>query len=139
MTSGTILRPSSTGGQCRPRNGCGTWNGCAGSTMDIALHEDYLEFLQLLNSRQIEYLIIGAYAVGYHGYARTTEDLDIWVAVSRENADRLVDALREFAINGPELVPELFLQEPHFVRLGRGNVRIEIGTGISGVRFSECF
>src|SRR5437667_3423737 len=107
--------------------------------MDIALHDDYREFLQLLNSKQIDYLIIGAYAVGYHGYARTTEDLDIWVAVSRENADKLVAALREFGLDGPEVVPELFLQAPHFVRLGRGEVRIEIGTGISGVRFSECF
>jgi hypothetical protein len=62
--------------------------------MDLQLPQDFKEFLVLLNSEKIEYLIIGGYAVSYHGYPRPTGDLDIWVAVSPNTADRLLAALR---------------------------------------------
>jgi hypothetical protein len=47
--------------------------------MDLALPNDFKEFLRLLNSYQVEYLLIGGYAVGYHGYPRATNDMDVWV------------------------------------------------------------
>lgn len=47
--------------------------------MDLELPDDFKEFLKLLNSHQVEYLLIGGYAVGYHGYPRTTNDMDVWV------------------------------------------------------------
>ena len=57
--------------------------------MDITqLPQDFKEFLQLLNDKKVKYLLIGGYAVGYHGYPRATVDMDIWIAIERENAKR---------------------------------------------------
>jgi predicted nucleotidyltransferase len=100
---------------------------------------DLREFLKLLNSKKVEYLLIGGYAVGFYGYPRATADMDIWVAMSAENAAKLVAALREFGFDVPELKPELFMQEDSIVRLGEPPLRLEILTSISGVTFEECY
>jgi predicted nucleotidyltransferase len=107
--------------------------------MAIKLPPDFSEFLKSLNDHGVKYLVIGGYAVGYHGYPRATGDLDIWVALERTNAERLVAALREFGFDVPALSPELFLQENSMVRMGVPPLRIEIMTAISGVRFDECY
>lgn len=73
----------------------------------IRLPRDFKEFLKLLNLKQVDYLLIGGYAVGYHGYPRPTGDLDIWVAVHRRNAENIVDALKEFGFGVPELSVDL--------------------------------
>lgn len=105
----------------------------------IHLPPDFKEFLKLLNAHQVEYLLIGGYAVGYHGYPRATADMDIWIAMNPANAEKVVTVLREFGFNLPDLSPELFLKEWQIVRLGVPPVRIEIATTISGVNFSECY
>ena len=107
--------------------------------MAIKLPQDFKEFLRLLRSHGSRYLLVGGYAVGYHGYPRPTGDLDIWVALEPGNADRIVAALREFGFDTPELNPSLFLQLRSLVRMGNYPVRIEIMTSISGVSFEECY
>ena len=103
------------------------------------LPPDFKEFLRLLNAHKVEYLLIGGYAVGYHGYPRATAGMDIWVAVHPANADRIVAALKEFGFDLPDLSPELFLREWQIIRLGVPPIRIEIATTISGVDFGECY
>ena len=105
----------------------------------VNLPPDFKEFLRLLNSRDIKYLLVGGYAVGYHGYPRATADLDVWVATDLENAEKIVGALIEFGFDMPELHPELFRKEDQVIRMGRPPIRIEILTSISGVDFSECY
>jgi predicted nucleotidyltransferase len=105
----------------------------------IHLPSDFKEFLKLLNAHQVEYLLIGGYAVGYHGYPRATADMDIWIANNPVNADRIVAALREFGFDLAELSPQLFLKEWQVIRLGVPPVRVEIATTISGVDFDDCF
>jgi len=105
----------------------------------IHLPPDFKEFLKLLNAHQVEYLLIGGYAVGYHGYPRATVDMDIWIAMHPDNADRIVAVLKEFGFDPPELSPDMFLKEWQIIRLGVPPVRIEIATTISGVNFSECY
>ena len=107
--------------------------------MDMELPLDFKEFLNLLNVRAVEYLLIGGYAVGYHGYPRTTNDIDVWIALNRENARRVETVLKEFGFNIPELSTDLFLKENSIVRMGLPPMRIEILTGISGVKFEECY
>lgn len=107
--------------------------------MGPELPKDFKEFLNLLRSRGVRYLLIGGYAVGYHGYPRATGDMDIWVAVSPENADRAVETCREFGFSTPDLGPDLFLREWGVVRMGHPPLRIEILTSISGVSFDECY
>jgi len=59
----------------------------------ILLPPDFKEFLQLLNDHQVDYLLIGGYAVGYYGYPRATGDMDIWVAIHPDNAEKLITIL----------------------------------------------
>ena len=104
----------------------------------IHLPPDFKEFLKLLDTHQVEYLLIGGYAVGYHGYPRATADMDIWIAMHPANSDRIVNVLKEFGFDFPELSPELFLKDWQIIRLGVPPVRIELATTISGVNFAEC-
>jgi hypothetical protein len=105
----------------------------------IHLPQDFKEFLRLLNENQVEYLLIGGYAVGYFGYPRATSDMDIWVAINPSNADKIVTVLKEFGFNPPDLSKDLFMKEWQLIRFGIPPVRIEISTSISGVNFDECF
>ena len=105
----------------------------------IRLPPDFKEFLNLLNSHQIEYLLIGGYAVGYHGYPRATADMDLWVAIHEQNAERLVTVLKKFGFNVPELSENLFMKANQIVRMGVPPMRIELLTTISGVSFEECY
>lgn len=107
--------------------------------MDITLPLDFKEFLNLLNENHVSYLLIGGYAVGYHGYPRATNDMDIWIAISPDNSNRVVNVLREFGFDTPDLTPTLFLKEKNIVRMGIPPMRIEITTSISGVEFADCF
>lgn len=105
----------------------------------IRLPPDFKDFLQLLNSHQVEYLLIGGYAVGYHGYPRATGDMDIWIAIHRRNAEKVVAVLKEFGFDLPELSVGLFLKENQVIRMGVSPVKIDIATTISGVSFAECY
>ena len=107
--------------------------------MALTLPPDFKEFLKLLKEHDVHYLLIGGYAVGYHGYARATEDMDIWVAVHPDNAHKLVSTLRAFGFDDSILQPELFLQIPKIIRMGFPPMRLEITTSISGVEFGECY
>ncbi|WP_325309166.1 DUF6036 family nucleotidyltransferase [Longimicrobium sp.] len=107
--------------------------------MEIRLPQDFKEFLRLLRSHGVRYLLVGGYAVTYHGYPRATGDLDVWVAIDPQNAQRIVDALRDFGFDTPELSPALFLQDGKMVRMGNVPLRIEVLTVISGVEFDECY
>ena len=86
--------------------------------MDLELPPDFKEFLRLLKEYNVRYLLIGGYAVGYHGYARATEDMDIWVAIHPDNAQKIVTVLKVFGFDLPELKPELFLREKQIIRMG---------------------
>lgn len=107
--------------------------------MAIELPTDFSEFLRLLDAKGVRYLLIGGYAVGYHGYPRATNDLDIWIAVSEENAARMVEALEEFGFAAPELSAGLFLRPDNIVRMGIPPMRIEVLMTISGVTFESCY
>ena len=107
--------------------------------MEINLPLDFKEFLKLLNEKGVRYLLIGGYAVGYHGYPRATGDMDVWIAIHPENAQKMVAVLKDFGFDNPELTPELFLQKNKIIRMGHPPMRLEISTGISGVEFEECY
>jgi predicted nucleotidyltransferase len=107
--------------------------------MDILLPLDFKDFLKLLNDKEVEYLLIGGYAVAYHGYPRATNDIDVWIAINPSNAERIVSALREFGFDSQDLSTHLFLTENRIIRMGMPPMRIEIATTISGVNFEECY
>jgi hypothetical protein len=104
-----------------------------------SLPHDFKEFLKLLGSNGVEYLLIGGYAVNVYGYVRTTNDLDIWININPENAASVDRALRQFGFALTALTPDLFLTPNNVVRMGLPPVRIEILTSISGVEFDACY
>ena len=105
----------------------------------IPLPPDFKEFLQALNHSAVEYLLVGGYAVAYHGYPRTTADIDIWIRVDRENALRTMAALRKFGFGGSDASEQMFLIAGRVVRMGVPPLRIELLTSISGVEFDPCY
>jgi hypothetical protein len=105
----------------------------------IELHPDFKDFLRLLNCHGVEYMLVGGYAVGYHGYPRATGDMDIWIEVSEANAQKTAMVLHAFGMPKESVSQELFLDKDRVIRMGVPPVRIEIITGASGVRFAECY
>jgi predicted nucleotidyltransferase len=103
----------------------------------ILLPPDFREFLQLLNSHKVRYLLVGGYAVGYYGYPRATADMDIWVATDTGNVEKVLATLAEFGFT--EVNPELFAKEQQVLRMGVPPLRIELLTRVSGVEFEECY
>ena len=103
------------------------------------LPRDFKELLKLLNARDVEYLRIGGYAVGYYGYPRATADMDLWIADNPENADKLVGVIRTFGFDVPNLSAELFLINDQIASFGAPLLRIEIMTSVSGIQFHNCY
>jgi hypothetical protein len=105
------------------------------------LSEDFREFLTCLNEAGVEYLVVGGHAVAYYGYVRPTRDMDVWVAVSPQNAGRLVRAVQTF-FSGAELAglsPDWFLDSENVTRFGAVPNLIEILPKISGAEFAGAF
>jgi hypothetical protein len=137
MSSGTICNF----GAANPSgNALKGWNCCVKVRMPmIPLPRDFQDFLRLLNANRARYLVIGGYAVAYHGYVRYTGDLDIFIELSLANATNLICALCDFGFDLPKLKPALFLQKGRIVRLGYEPMRLEILNEIDGVRLEECY
>lgn len=105
----------------------------------MVLNPDFIEFLQLLNDNQVRYLVTGGYAVAFHGYPRYTKDLDIWVELSRDNAQKLIVALDEFGFASLGLAEQDFLEPKTVVQLGYPPNRIDLLTTVTGVDFGACY
>lgn len=103
------------------------------------LNEDFRAFIELLESEGVEYLVVGGYAVALHGFPRYTGDIDFFVAIHEDNALRLLKVFERFGFGGIGLAKEDFLQESFVVEIGREPRKIQVLTGIDGVRFAECF
>lgn len=103
------------------------------------LDSNFADFLRSLNHHGVEYLIVGGYAVGYHGFVRATGDLDVFVDISETNADKLIGAFRDFGVDAPELTRAVFMEGGKIVRIGIPPLRLEVMNEISGVTFAECY
>lgn len=103
------------------------------------LSKDLQEFIRLLNKAGAEFLVIGAWAGAFHGYPRYTGDLDLFVRVSPENAQRLMATLTQFGFGNIGISADDFLKADHIIQLGREPNRIDLVTGISGVTFEEAW
>ena len=95
----------------------------------------------MLNKYKVEYLIVGGYAVGFYGYPRYTGDLDIWIKISEENAERMMKVITEFPAPKDLFSKEDFLNEQPLAGgfFGKEPFRIDILNSIDGVAFDECF
>lgn len=100
--------------------------------------QDFKEFIGLLNAGGVEYLVVGGYAVGVHGYPRYTGDIDIWVNPTSENAAKVVKAIHDFGFDSLDLTSDDFTRKDAVVQLGFPPLRIDLLTTLSDVPFVEC-
>ena len=107
--------------------------------MEKKLPNDFREFLKLLHEHKVKYLLIGGYAVGYHGYPRATNDIDIWIENSADNSKRIIDAINDFGFIDSKITPQLFQIKKNIIRMGRAPMRIEVILDIDGVEFDDCY
>jgi hypothetical protein len=105
----------------------------------MPVSKDFKEFIGSLHSKRVEYLVVGAYAVAWHGHPRYTGDLDILVRPSPDNAKRLPAALHEFDFGGLGLEPKDFSVPGMVVQLGFPPNRIDLLTSITGVGFEDAW
>jgi len=103
------------------------------------LHKDFSEFLKLLIKHQVEYLIVGGYAVGAYGHPRYTGDLDIWINRNLSNAKKIELCLNEFGFDQVDLDASDFIEKEKVIQLGYPPLRIDLLTDIEGVQFDEAF
>jgi|SRR6266581_6643056 len=105
----------------------------------MRLSSDLREFLELLNSRGIEYVIVGAHSLAFHGRPRYTGDLDILISPTQENAAKLVDLLNDFGFAASKFEESDFIEPEQMIQLGRVPNRIDVLTSITGVATAEAF
>jgi len=105
----------------------------------MALSKDWREFLELLNSRGVDYVIVGAHSLALHGRPRYTGDLDILVRPTFENAHMLVHILNEFGFAESGFKEADFLQAEQLIQLGGAPTRIDLLASITGVSSEEAF
>ncbi|MFP4169064.1 MAG: hypothetical protein ACLFSY_09540 [Desulfonatronovibrionaceae bacterium] len=106
---------------------------------DIMLNRDFKEFIESLNKHNVRYLLVGGYAVAFHGYPRYTKDLDIWIELSPDNADNAVKALEEFGFESVGLKKEDFLEKNQVIQLGYPPNRIDLLTTLKEITFRDCY
>lgn len=102
------------------------------------LNRNFKEFVASLDAHGVRYLVVGGYAVGFHGHPRYTNDLDVLVEHGEANADKVVAAFADFGFPNTT-VREDFLEPNQNVAIGEEPLRIHVLTGIPGVTFEECY
>jgi len=105
----------------------------------MVLNPDYREFFQFLNENEVRYLVVGGYAVAFHGYPRYTKEIDVWIESTAANASRLLQALQDFGFGSLDLNEDDFLTPDQIIQLGYLPARIDLITSLAGVGFDECF
>ena len=105
----------------------------------MEIQEDYKELLELRNARNVEYLIVGAYALAFHGSPRFTGDIDILVRPSSDNAQNILSALIDFGFGSLNLAVDDFQKPDSVVQLGVPPVHIDIITSLRGVSWDEAY
>jgi hypothetical protein len=103
------------------------------------MQSDLREFIGLLNSHGVEYVVVGGHAVAFHGYPRYTGDIDFLVRASEENASRIVAVLEAFGFSEAREFRAVLTQTEKIIQLGRPPNRIDILTSASGVDFEEVW
>ena len=105
----------------------------------MKLSKDLREFIELLNSRKVDYIIVGGHAVAFHGHPRFTGDIDFLLRPSHENAERLIGAVEAFGFSEMSLSLDDFTRPNTVVQLGYPPNRIDLLTSISGLDFDEAW
>lgn len=101
--------------------------------------KDFAEFIELLNSNNVEYIVVGGYALSIYGYPRHTGDLDVLINKTESNALKMIQVFNAFGFGELSITPNDFLSEDNIVQIGYPPLRIDVINSIDGVNFDECY
>ena len=104
----------------------------------MEVQKDFREFLALLNEHKVKFIIVGGYALAYHGAPRFTGDIDVLLKPDQENAKRILNALADFGFSSLDITIDDFQNQDNVIQLGLPPVRIDLITSISGVTWEEA-
>ncbi|MHC4216185.1 MAG: nucleotidyl transferase AbiEii/AbiGii toxin family protein [Planctomycetota bacterium] len=103
----------------------------------MEIQKDFKELLELLNAKKVEYLIVGGYALAFHGAPRFTGDIDLLVKPDLQNAKRILSALEEFGFGSLNLSQVDFTSPDNVIQLGNPPVRVDIMTSITAIDWAQ--
>jgi len=103
------------------------------------ISQDFREFIELLNKKSVKYLVVGGYALAFHGHPRYTKDIDIWVWIDPENAEKLMAALDAFGFSSLGLSARDFTVPGYVIQLGHAPNRIDLLTSVTALDFDDCY
>lgn len=104
----------------------------------MEIQRDYKELLELFNAHKVEYVIVGGYALAFHGAPRFTGDMDLFVKADSKNAKRILAALAEFGMGSVDLSETDFTSGDNIIQLGVPPVRVDIMTSLTGVGWEKA-
>lgn len=105
----------------------------------MVINKDFREFIALLNAKEVKYLVIGGYAVAYHGYPRYTKDIDFWIWLNEDNAKKIIEAIHAFGMSSMNIKVEDFMSADTVIQLGMPPNRIDILTDLETLDFEDCY
>ena len=105
----------------------------------MEIRNDFKELLELFNKHKVEYLIVGGYALAFHGAPRFTGDMDLFIRPVSKNAERILAALKEFGLGSLDLSEDDFTTPGKVIQLGVPPIRVDIVTSITGVSWEEAY
>ncbi len=105
----------------------------------MILSDDFEDFLKLLNQYKVQYLVVGGYAMAFHGKPRFTGDLDVWINISEDNSLKMVSVIGDFGFASLGFTSEDFSKPNLINQIGYPPLRIDILTSIDGVNFNEAY
>lgn len=126
---------------CLPKSGsifCSNWSNATGARL-AKLQHDLREFIVLLNSHGVEYLVVGGHAVAYHGHPRFTGDIDFLIRAAQSNAQRVLNVLHAFGFGDLGITEGDLVGPGRIIQLGHPPNRIDVLTSISGVDFESAW
>lgn len=103
------------------------------------MNSDFRDLLQALNDAEAEYLVVGGYAVIEHTEPRYTKDIDVWVNGTRQNAERVIEALKKYGAPVGDLSVEYLTSDDAFFQIGVEPVRIDIIVNLTALNFADCW
>ena len=104
----------------------------------MTLAKDFEDFVHLLTKHTVEYMIVGGYALGFHGNPRSTGDLDIWIKISVANATKMIAVLNDFGVSSMGFKKQDFLKSGFITQIGYPPIRIDILNSIDGIDFDQA-
>ncbi|MCJ7776920.1 MAG: nucleotidyltransferase family protein [Sedimentisphaerales bacterium] len=104
----------------------------------MEIQKDFKELLELFNAHKVEYIVVGGYALAFHGAPRFTGDIDLLIKPDAQNAHRILAALKDFGFGSSNLCESDFVQMGNVIQLGAPPVRIDIMTSLTGVDWKKA-